>query len=561
MPTITLNRKVVEKLVGRKLSLEQLKDRIALMGTDLESIDDENIHVEVFPNRPDMLSERGFSRAFSTFIGASKGLRRYSVKSSGVSVIVEKSAAEARPFTACALVKGLKLDDEKIKEIIQIQEKLHITYGRQRRKVAIGIYPLEKITFPVKFIALPPEQIRFRPLDSSREMTAKQILIEHTAGKEYGKLLEEKKKFPLFIDSAGKVLSMPPIINAHELGRVEIGTNDLFIECSGFNLPALQTCLNIIVAALADMGGQIFSVNVKYEHALAEKKSFITPDLEPRRMDLDISYADRLLGLRLSEKEGTALLERMGYGSEKGKILVPAYRADILHQRDLVEDIAIAYGYENVKEELSSASTVGKEDALAKLRALVSNLLVGLGMQEVNTYHLIEHDAQILKMNLNPQKNNPVMLIDPVSKEYNSLRMSMLPSLLSVISTNKHNELPQHIFDSGIVFSKDSATETGVAESLQLGICMCDDSSDFTSIKQAVDYLFRMLGLSYIVAVSENPSFAAGRACSFSIGKSEIGVCGEISPAVLENFGIEHPVVAAILDVPALLRFVRGNEE
>ena len=82
MPTVNLNKKEFEKLVGKKLELDKLKDRISMLGTDLEKIEGNEIIVEVFPNRPDMLSEQGFARAFSSFINIKKGLREYEVKKS-----------------------------------------------------------------------------------------------------------------------------------------------------------------------------------------------------------------------------------------------------------------------------------------------------------------------------------------------------------------------------------------------------------------------------------------------------------------------------------------------
>src|SRR3989338_5723204 len=83
MPTVTLNRGVFEKLVGKKLSDEQLKDRISMLGTALESLSPKDIVVEVFPNRPDMLSEQGFARAFAAFLGTKTGLQDYPTKKSG----------------------------------------------------------------------------------------------------------------------------------------------------------------------------------------------------------------------------------------------------------------------------------------------------------------------------------------------------------------------------------------------------------------------------------------------------------------------------------------------
>ncbi|MCX8146949.1 MAG: phenylalanine--tRNA ligase beta subunit-related protein, partial [Candidatus Woesearchaeota archaeon] len=264
MPTVVLNKKVLERLLGRRLSLDILKNRISYIGTGLEKIEGNEIHVEVFPNRPDMLSEQGFARALSAFIGVKKGLRTYKVKKSNEKVIIDKSLRGIRPYTACAIVRGLTFNDEKIREIIQIQEKLHITYGRNRKKAAIGIYPYEKIKPPIRFLAKKPEKIVFRPLEAEKEMNAYQILSKHPTGKEYGNLLAGMKKYPVFIDSNDKILSMPPIINSHDTGKITEKTKDVFIECSGFNFDVLSTCLNIIVTALADMGGQIYSMDLIY---------------------------------------------------------------------------------------------------------------------------------------------------------------------------------------------------------------------------------------------------------------------------------------------------------
>jgi phenylalanyl-tRNA synthetase beta chain len=168
MPSITLNKTVFNKLVGKELSDDELNERIPMIGTDLEKIEGDVIEVEVFPNRPDMLSEQGFARAFSAFIGEKTGLRNYNIKPSGSKVIIDPSVKDVRPFTACALVKNLEFNDEKIREIIQIQEKLHVTFGRNRKKLAIGIYPLEHITLPIKYFAEDPNKIKFQPLESEK---------------------------------------------------------------------------------------------------------------------------------------------------------------------------------------------------------------------------------------------------------------------------------------------------------------------------------------------------------------------------------------------------------
>src|SRR3989344_5500230 len=208
MPTITLNKREFERLVGKKLQLEKLKDRISYLGTDLEDIKTNEINLEIFPNRPDLLSEQGFARAFSSFIGVKTGLRKYSVKKSNHKVIIHSSLKDIRPYTACAIIKNLKLDDEKIKQIIQIQEK---------------------IKTPIYFKAEDPSKIKFQPLEYPTELTGSQILSKHKAGREFGHLLENYKKYPIFIDSNNNILSMPPIINSELTGKITQKTKDVFI--------------------------------------------------------------------------------------------------------------------------------------------------------------------------------------------------------------------------------------------------------------------------------------------------------------------------------------------
>ncbi|GAI54851.1 unnamed protein product, partial [marine sediment metagenome] len=188
--------------------------------------------------RPDMLSYQGFKRSFLAFLGRRKGLREYNIHKPGKNyrVIIDSSVKEVRPYTACAIVQSLRLNDEKIKEIIEIQEKLHLTIGRKRKKLAIGIYPLEEIELPITYKALEPDKINFIPLDSSREMSGLEILQKHPAGQDYAHLLAGKERFPIFIDANKQILSMPPIINSQLVGKITEKTRDIFIECSGFDL-------------------------------------------------------------------------------------------------------------------------------------------------------------------------------------------------------------------------------------------------------------------------------------------------------------------------------------
>ncbi|HLC52519.1 MAG TPA: phenylalanine--tRNA ligase subunit beta [Candidatus Nanoarchaeia archaeon] len=544
MPTITLNKKAFELLVGKELPLDQLKDRISMLGTDLESIEGNQIHVEIFPNRPDMLSEQGFARAFSSFIGEKTGLRKYKVKDSGLRVIVDPSVT-MRPYTACAVIKGLTFNQEKIAEIMQAQEKLSTTHGRNRKKSAYGIYPLSNIRFPVNYVAKDPKEVMFQPLGFNYKISADKVEELHPKGKEYKHVAEGWEKYPFFIDSNSNIMCMLPYTNSSDMGKVDEKTKDVFIECTGNNLENVTVALNIFAAMFADMGGEIYSLDIEYSD-----KTITTPNLKPREMNLDLDYVNKRLGLALSEKETIELLERMGYGYN-GKVLVPAYRADILHQVDLIEDIAIAYGYENFEEEIPNVATIGEENPFEKFAGRIRELLVGFGLLEAKNYHLITKKELTENMNIS---SNPVYLKNALG-EHNHLRNSLLPSLLKNLHENQHNEYPQNIFEIGRRFNFGN-TETGVVENEHLSIILCHEKTDFTEIKQILDALFAALGLKVAVKETEHHSYIQGRAAKIFIKDKEIGIIGELHPQVLANWELVIPAVSLELNLEEVLNLL-----
>ncbi len=548
MPTINVNRKVFEELVGKKLPIEKLKDRISYLGTDLEEINDKEIIVEIFPNRPDMLSVQGFARAFSSFIGAKTGLKEYKVSDSKEKVIIESSVKGVRPYTACAIVKDMHFDNEKIKEVIDIQEKLHITYGRHRKKVAIGIYPYEKIKPPITFKAMKPEEIVFQPLEYSKKINAMQILKQHPAGREYGHLLHGNKKFPVFVDANNEVLSVPPIINSHKTGKISEDTKDVFIECSGFDFRVLQKCLNMIVTAMADMGGKIYSMHLAYGN-----KKIKTPDLKPEEMKVDIGYINKWLGLDLKENDIKKLFGRMGYSYKNKKVLIPAYRADIIHQTDLAEDIAIAYGYDNFESIIPNVATTAEENKFEIFKNKISDLMIGLGLLEASTYNLSNKDFQCKRMN---SELPLIELANSISSDYNILRAWIIPSLMEILSNNKHHEYPQKLFTIGTIFKLNNRFDTNIEENQRLAVAITSEKTNYTGIRQILDYLMRSLDLKYEITEAENNAFIPGRVGRVIVKGKKIAYIGEISPKVIRNWDLEMPITALELNLTELFEMI-----
>lgn len=548
MPTINIDRKNFEKLVGKKLPTDKLKDRISYLGTDLEEVSNDNITVEIFPNRPDMLSVQGFARSFSSFIGHKTGLKNYKTNRSKEKVIIEKSVSKVRPYTACAIVKGIEYDNKNIKDVIDIQEKLHITYGRNRKKVAIGIYPFEKIKTPIRFMAKKPEEIKFRPLEANKEMDGIQILAQHPTGRDYGHLLDNCAEYPIFIDANDEILSMPPIINSHNIGKINQETRDVFIECSGFDFRVLNKCLNMVVTAFADIGGKVYSMELHYPDKIR-----VTPDLSPEEIKLDIKYINKLLGLNLNEAEIKKCLEKMGYGYKNNKALIPAYRADILHQSDLAEDIAIAYGYENFEPQIPRVATIAEENRYEIFKNKVADILVGLELLETFTYNLTNREFQNENM---LTELRLIELSNSVSQGYDVLRAWVVPSLIEVLKNNKHHDYPQKIFTIGRIFKKNDKEETGIEENERLGVVIADEDTDYTDIKQVLDYLFRMLNVRYDIEETDHASFIEGRAARIKVNGKGVAYIGELAPDVISNWELDVPLTALELNLTELFELM-----
>ncbi len=546
MTTITLNLKEVEKKLGE--IDEKIQERITTAGIEIDSISEEEITIDITPNRTDLLSTQGFVRYMKNYLGKGK-LTDYKIKKSNYEVIIDKSVKAVRPLTVCAVVKNLRLNDQRIKDIIDIQEKLHNTIGRKRKKMAMGVYPLEKINFPIRFIAKSPSEIKFRPLEYPSEITGAQILRQHPTGIEYADLLKGCELYPLFIDSNQQILSMPPIINSHETGRIEENTKEVFIECSGFNKHYLEKSLNILVTALAEMGAEIYAVKIK------DKEDSLSPNLERQRIEFRIEDINKILGLELKEKEVDGFLRRMDIATKRdGKklfALVPPYRTDILHWVDIAEDVAIAYGYANFVPEIPKISTIAEEDKISIKKRVIGDILSGIGFIEASSLHLNTKE-EIKKMHY---QFNEFIEVEDSKTEYNVLRIDLLTNLMKIFSENSDSSYPQKIFEMGRVFDleKENKTETGIREKELLSIAICEEKTDFTQIKQSLDYLFKMLGKSYEIQETENNNFIPGRVGKILVDKKEIGFIGELSPRCLKNWKIDFPVVAVEIELDKII--------
>jgi phenylalanyl-tRNA synthetase beta chain len=450
-----------------------------------------------------------------------------------------------------AIVRGMNFDEDAILDLMEMQEDLHWGIGRDRKKASIGVHNLDVVASPFTFTAVEPDKAKFVPLDSSQEMTLREIMEKHPKGMAYKHLVDWASRYPLLIDKDGKVLSMPPIING-ELTRVTAETTNLFLDVTGTDYTAVNRSLNILATALADMGGTIETVRVKYpDHSLD------SPDFTPQKMRLGFRYANETLGLKLTEAQTIESLRKCRLDAKQLRegileVTIPPYRIDVLHEIDLVEEVGIGYGYYRLKPIVPETATIGEQHPVNRIANVVRQILVGLGFTEVVNFTLINEVAHYEKMRL--KGVNVIKLANPVSTEYTILRESLLPSLMKNLMDNKHESLPQRLFEVSDVGQINQRAETRVERRLHVAGVSSHSTANFTEMKSTVEALLHSMGLrAWQFVAKRHPSFLDGRTATINFRRREIGVLGEIHPEVLNNFELENPTSAFEISVEEII--------
>ncbi|MEW6279459.1 MAG: phenylalanine--tRNA ligase subunit beta [Candidatus Eremiobacterota bacterium] len=526
-----------------------------------ESGTSEVIRMELLAVRPDMFEPGGLARVLRNYLGESEEAATYDVEPPTCQVAVDPAMAEPdsfRPCIACAVVRDITLSDDVVKVIMKLQENLHWALGRDRKRASIGVYDLDRLVQGAAFTYGPvgPDERKFVPLGyQDRALTPRQVLEQHPKGKGYAHLLKDHKRYPLLCDSQGQVLSLPPIINS-EGTKVTVHTRNFFVDVTGTEERVVNKTLNILVTSLLELDA---SARLERVSILYADRTVATPDLSPQLVELDPDEVGRTIGVELHREEVMTLLGRMGHSvTRRGsrlRVEVPAYRNDIMHPIDLIEDVAIAYGYHNLVPTLVPTLTVGEEQPFERASDLCRRALTGLGYFEVLTLILSSEEAQYDRMRL-PREESHVVIENPISVEQTMVRTSLLPGLLDTFSANTDHEMPQHLFEVGRV-SRLADTDTGAREHARVAAGATGPRVDYAAMRSACHALLLELGWSLDVEPEDQPFFLPGRGARVLARRGEqvhrVGVMGEVHPEVLEGYKLGQPVSVFELDLDPLI--------
>ena len=573
MPTISVEQKLLATLLakhGCEHNIDDVDHRLPLLGTDIDRCDEETLDIEIFPNRPDLLSAETLSLAMRGFLHNQETLSSESLDSSGIELDVEPELSTIRPIILGAVVRGLEMKDDEemddfIKQLMDHQEKLHFALGRGRRRASIGVHDLHTLQPPFVVKAVNRTH-SFVPLAMTEPMTIDDILTTHPKGVDYAHLLEGMDQVPIIEDAKGKVLSFPPIINgAHT--TVQSSTRDLFIDVTGWDRRACESCLMLVALQAKERGGTIETIQIND----CNGKEEVLPNWTPVHHRVPARLVSTILGRELSDDELHNAMIRMGgtftgrtpakadeisddgsmqFAGDGEDMLgfdMPRWRFDLLHPVDIVEDLAIGHGYEDLGNDVPKAPMNAIPRSDDHLRRRIRTSMQGMGFMQIQSLTLSNDEDQFDRMRWKPF-NAITRITNPITLEHTMMRHFLLPGLLRLLASNRHHDLPQSVYELGTVVRDHTNMD-------RLAFLTAERSGGFAAIRGRIQAFLRDIGAEDIAieALPDNEGpWLAGRAARVLLNGEWVGCFGEIDPEISQAFELLVPLNGAEFDVEAL---------
>lgn len=470
-----------------------------------------------------------------------------------------------------------------------------------------------------RYMCKDPHEIKFAPLNRETEHTAAELMTIYEQDRHLSKylgIIRDAPAYPIIYDKHGQVLSMPPIINSNHSKIVAGKTTNIFVDTTATD----QTKLDIVVMLVATMFAEYCKVPFEIEPVLVvqpDGSSRLTPDVSPRVTQASLGYLNAATGLNLSREEACRLLTKMSLSATPSAsdadaldVSVPCTRSDILHECDIMEDLAIAYGYNNLPTGTAKSSTVAAPNPVNKLGDILRREAAMAGWTEALPYILCSYDENYTWLLRKDPGGEAVRLANPKTVEFQVVRTTLLPGLLKTVRENKSLPLPLKVFEVSDICKQNPAEDRKARNARHMAAVYTDNRAGFEVVHGLLDRIMQILAVPFIesaksdkefgyyIAEGSNPSFMPGRAADVYLrpkpGKSTrtqtetegldenkegkkggvldtvagalknalpgsssrdvcIGNIGVLHPLVLQNFDLTRPASALEISVEHLL--------
>ncbi|XP_020858474.1 phenylalanine--tRNA ligase beta subunit isoform X1 [Phascolarctos cinereus] len=589
MPTVSVKRDLLFRALGRTYTDEEFDELCFEFGLELDEITSEKeiiskeqgderaegasdvilYKIDVPANRYDLLCLEGLVRGLQVFKERIKAPRYKRIKPNNGQIqrlIIMEETAEVRPYAVAAVLRNIKFSRARYDSFIELQEKLHQNICRRRALVAIGTHDLDTISGPFTYTAKPPSDIKFRALTQTKEHTACELMDLYKTDnhlKHFLHIIENKPLYPVIYDSNGVVLSMPPIINGDH-SKITLKTRNVFIECTGTDLTKAKIVLDVIVTMFSEYCEKQFTVEAA-EVIYPDGKSYTYPELAYRKEMVKADLINKQIGISETPANLAKLLTRMYLKSEvigdgnQIEIEIPPTRADIIHACDIVEDAAIAYGYNNIQMTIPKTYTIANQLPLNKLTELLRHDLAAAGFTEALTFALCSQEDIADKLGMDISATKAVHIANPKTAEFQVARTTLLPGLLKTIAANRKMPLPLKLFEISDIVLKDSSRDVGARNHRHLCAVYYNKNPGFEVIHGLLDRIMQLLDVpfgedkGYVIKAAEGSAFFPGRCAEVFVKGQSVGKLGVLHPDVITKFELTMPCSALEISVEPFL--------
>ncbi|KAE8223027.1 hypothetical protein CF319_g3867 [Tilletia indica] len=545
MPTVSVDQERFLATLGKNYTVDQFDKLCFQFGIELDEIvpasapgERDALKIDIPANRYDLLCHEGISRALLVYLNKIE-VPKYTLTQPKelLEIRISPEVAKIRPFFAGAILRNVTFTPENYASFIDLQDKLHQNLGRRRTLVSMGTHDLDTIQAPFSYEALPPKDIKFTPLNKTQELDGEELIKLYEQDRHISKylpIIRDSPVYPVIYDAQRRVCSLPPLINSDH-SKVTLNTKNLFIDMTATDQTKLTVALNVLVAMFSEYCSEPFTIE-PIRVILPSGEAIVTPDLSPRSTVATTSYINRCTGLTLNSSQIAEYLQRMGHGAtvadeETINVEVPITRSDILHECDLMEDVAVAYGFDNLPKRFPSTNTVAAPLPINKLSDILRRECAYAGWIEVLPLILCSHDENFAWLNRTDTNKRAITLENPKSLEYQIVRTSLLPGILKTIRENRKHALPLRVFEvSDVAFKSDAVedAERCAKNERRLGAIWCDKSAAFEVVHGLLDRIMRILavqrlskgnegsvkGAGYYIVEEDEPTFFPGRAAA-----------------------------------------------
>ena len=600
MPTVLVKRDELFKQIGQTFTDEEFDDLCFEFGIELDDVTSEKqmaegekknsttntnelstevlYRIEVAANRYDLLCVEGIALALKIFLKKMtfpiiKPLNKLPEEER--QLIVEPSVDLVRPIGLAAILTNMTFTDDSLRGFMDLQDKLHNNICRGRKYVSIGTHDLDTIKGPFYYRAMKPSEFKFVPLNRTQEVDGNgmmQILKEDPKLSKYLYLIEDKEVYPLMMDSNGVILSVPPIINSMHT-KMTINTKNVLIDITGLDYTKCVIVLKIIVSMFSKYCSEPFTVEQVKVTTTKNGESKLYPDCEPRKFVSNIEYLKQLSGIpkTVTSDEIVDLLAKMELNSRKLnekelEVDAPITRSDVLHQCDIAEDLAIAYGYNKIEKLNVNTLCHGKPQPYNKLSDLFRNEMAYNGYVEFLNMALLSKKDMFNNLLEENEDEKTAKISYSKTKEFEYVRNSLIPGILKSIEANKAQQLPYKIFELADCVEINDDNEVGAMNKRKLCFAYSNNTSGLEIIQGMVDKLMKKIDLNfndtnakktYCIKPSNNKIFFEDRQAEiFILDGKKIGIYGIVHPKVLKNFGIKTPVSLCEIEIQDIMDLI-----